>query len=70
MGGHSEETIVCYCSEISVKEIRNAVEHGCETIDEVHNFSDKHITGNCKVTSPDGKCCRERFKEMINKLRK
>lgn len=68
MDKYAEEIIVCYCSKISEKEIRDAVENGSNTIEDVRNYLNKHTTGNCKVTSPYSKCCHTRFNELINKL--
>lgn len=70
MDEYTEETIVCFCSKISVREVSEAVGNGSNTINDVRNYLNKHITGNCKETSPDGKCCHAKFSKLINKLKK
>ncbi|MDL2223123.1 (2Fe-2S)-binding protein [Bacteroidales bacterium OttesenSCG-928-M11] len=66
----TDKTIVCYCSQISVKEIKDSVANGCKTIAEVRDFLGKHITGNCSVSSPYKKCCHKFFNEVIESFSK
>ncbi len=67
---YTEETIVCYCSDISVSEIRCAVENGCNNIAEVRYFLGKHINGKCETTSPSKKCCHKFFNEVVSNVKK
>lgn len=59
---------VCYCAGISRGEIKKAVGKGCKTVGQVHKFTGKHKTGDCKKKNPLGKCCTEVFKWEINSL--
>lgn len=65
---YNDDTIICYCSDISFGEIRYAVENGSGTVREVRDFLGKHTTGNCIVMSPYKKCCHELFNDTIDKL--
>jgi NAD(P)H-nitrite reductase large subunit len=58
--------IICFCSDLSLNEITNAVSNGCCTIAEVRNFTNKNITGNCKEKNPMGICCHKEFEMIIN----
>jgi hypothetical protein len=57
---------ICYCSNLTRGEIKNAVKSGCKRIDEVQNFTKKNITGFCKERNPLGKCCRNVFLKTIS----
>ena len=57
----SDSVPICYCSGLTRGEIKNAVNNGCKTIDEVQDFSGKNITGNCKEKNPLGQCCHNSF---------
>lgn len=56
---------ICYCSDLTEKEIFNAVRNGCQTIDEVQKYTNKNITGKCETENPLGKCCRNVFLKAI-----
>ena len=58
--------VVCFCSELYLCEIYNAVINGCNTIDEVREFTNKKITGRCKEKNPAGICCHSKFEKIIN----
>jgi bacterioferritin-associated ferredoxin len=59
---------ICYCSDLTRGEIKNAVKHGMKTIDEVQNFTQKNITGFCEERNPLGKCCRNVFLKTIKEI--
>ena len=61
-----ENVPVCYCSDLSRGEIRNAVKKGCKTIDAVQKYANKNITGLCEQRNPLGKCCRDVFLKTIS----
>ena len=60
-----ESVPICYCSDLSRGEIRNAVKKGCKTIDAVQKYTNKNITGLCEQRNPLGKCCRNVFLKTI-----
>lgn len=62
---HTDEVQICYCSNLTKKEIFNAVKDGCRTIDDVQNYTGKNITGKCLTENPLGKCCRNVFLKAI-----
>ncbi|MGE5457573.1 MAG: (2Fe-2S)-binding protein [Methanococcaceae archaeon] len=57
---------ICYCSNLTRGEIKNAVKNGCKNIDDVRNFTGKNITGFCHERNPMGKCCRKVFLKTIS----
>jgi hypothetical protein len=62
----SENALICYCSNLTRGEIKNAVKNGCVTIDDVQNYTNKNITGFCEERNPLGKCCRNVFLKTIS----
>jgi bacterioferritin-associated ferredoxin len=67
---HTDEVPICYCSNLTEKEIFNAVKNGCETIDDVQEYTNKNITGKCKTENPLGKCCRNVFLKAMENAKK
>jgi len=61
----SDNVPICYCSDITRGEIKNAVRNGCKTINEVQAYTKKNITGICEEKNPLGKCCRNVFLKTI-----
>lgn len=61
----SDNTPICYCSDLTRGEIINAVKNGCKTIDSVQKYTNKNITGKCLRKNPLGKCCRNVFLRVI-----
>ena len=58
---------ICYCSDLTRGEIKDAVKAGCKSIDAVQNYTKKDITGYCEERNPLGKCCRNVFiREILN----
>jgi bacterioferritin-associated ferredoxin len=57
----SDSVPICYCSDLTRGEIKNAVRNSCKTIREVQNFTKKNITGYCEKRNPLGKCCKQVF---------
>lgn len=62
----SDNVPICYCSDLTRGEIKNAVKNGCKSIDDVQNYTRKDITGMCKERNPLGKCCRNVFLKTIS----
>ena len=61
----SENVPICYCSDLTRGEIKDAVKKGCRTISEVQKFTKKNITGHCETRNPLGKCCKQVFLKTI-----
>jgi bacterioferritin-associated ferredoxin len=63
---NSDNVPICYCSDLTRGEIKNAVRQGMRTIDDVQRFTQKNITGLCEERNPLGKCCRNVFLKTIS----
>ena len=66
----SDNVPICYCSDLTRGEIRNAVQYGCKTIREVQDFTKKNVTGYCEKRNPLGKCCKQVFLRIIKESMK
>lgn len=64
----SADTMICYCSGITLSDVRDAKLHGCRDIRQVRSYLGKNITGRCKITSPDGRCCHSRFQAVLDSI--
>jgi hypothetical protein len=64
----SNDVPICYCSDLTSGEIKNAVRNGCKSISEVQKFTKKNITGHCEKRNPMGKCCRQVFLRTIDEV--
>ncbi len=58
---NSDNVPICYCSDLTRGEIKNAIKCGCRTIGEVQKFTKKNTTGHCEKKNPLGKCCKQVF---------
>ena len=63
----SDDGFICYCSELTRGEIKNAVKNGHQTIADVRKYTGKNITGQCAEKNPSGKCCGNEFLREIKK---
>jgi len=61
----SDNVPICYCSNLTRGEIKEAIKNGCKSIDDVQNYTKKDITGLCEERNPLGKCCRNVFLRTI-----
>jgi len=57
---------ICYCYNITRREIYEAVDEGCKDIKEVRHYLNKNITGECELMNPIGGCCHKAFLREIS----
>ena len=62
----SDNVPICYCSNLTRGDIKDAVKNGCKSIDDVQNYTKKDLTGMCEKRNPMGKCCRNVFLRTIS----
>jgi len=59
---NSDSVPICYCSNLSRGEIKNAVKNGCRSIDDVQNYTKKDITGAKSIGKMLSKCFPQNHK--------
>lgn len=63
---NSDNVPICYCSDLTRGEIKNAVKQGMRTIVDVKRYTQKNIAGFCEERNPLGKCCSKEFLKTIS----
>lgn len=63
-----ENSPICYCSNLTRSEIKEAVAEGCETIAEIRKKTGKTLTGNCLTENPLGRCCHKAIEKEIERF--
>ena len=61
----SDNVPICYCSDLTRSEIKNAVRKGKLTTGAVRKFTHKTSTGHCDKMNPLGKCCKQILMKTI-----
>ncbi len=68
--GAGEDSPICYCADITRREIRDAVASGRKTRAEIRNYTGKSRRSNCIRKNPAGRCCDQEFDEEIIRCRR
>lgn len=63
------EEIVCYCSDVTKKQILDALSNGAETIEDIRRVTGACTEGKCKELSPRKKCCSPIIMEVIKEYK-
>ena len=61
------DEIVCYCSNITKKQILAALYNGAKTLGDIRRTTGACTVGKCKEMSPRKKCCSPIIMEIIEK---
>lgn len=54
--GDADE-IICYCSNVTKRQILDAAANGAATLQEVREMTNACTIGRCKEMSPKKRCC-------------
>jgi bacterioferritin-associated ferredoxin len=65
---NDDDVSVCYCAQLTRKDIQRAVANGKITIPEIRDYTNKKDTGRCLTENPTGKCCHRAIMDEVNKL--
>ena len=65
----SDSSIICFCSQITVSDIKNAIANGATNVQMVRDILDRHQTGDCFRKNPSGKCCGSNVVAVIHKYK-
>lgn len=58
-------SVVCYCENVTKKEIIMAINQGARTVDDIREKTGACAGKRCRLTNPRGICCRGDVEEMI-----
>lgn len=51
------DKIICYCSNVTEKQIIAAIEDGARTLDDIRKATKACTLGKCKELNPKKRCC-------------
>ncbi|MEG0284384.1 MAG: (2Fe-2S)-binding protein [Erysipelotrichales bacterium] len=63
----SEDVMICYCSNVSKKDIIEAIDKGAKTIDDIREMTSACTISNCIEMNPKKRCCSSDIIEVLNK---
>ncbi len=58
--------IICYCKNVIVDEIEQAIVNGAKTIGDIQTITGACTGNKCKELNPLGRCCSEDINAMLN----
>lgn len=60
------QEIVCYCSDVTKKDITEAIRQGARTLDDIRQMTGACTQGNCQEKSPLKTCCAPQILKLLN----
>jgi bacterioferritin-associated ferredoxin len=51
------EKVICYCQQVTEKEIKDAMANGAKTLKEIQEATGAGTGNQCSERNPTGKCC-------------
>lgn len=64
--GFMQNEIICYCSNVSKKEILEAIANGAKSLQDIRDMTGACTLGKCKELSPTQKCCSPNIIKLLN----
>ena len=61
-----DDELVCWCSEVSVKHIRDAVQNGARTLEGIRKVTTACTKGDCRKKNPRGRCCSAEIVRLLS----
>ena len=61
-----ENEIICYCSNVSMEKILEAIANGAKSLQDIRNMTGACTLGKCKELSPTKKCCSSNIVKILN----
>lgn len=52
-----KDEIICYCSNVTRRQILEAVKNGAETLRDIQEMTNACTVGDCQEKSPKKRCC-------------
>jgi NAD(P)H-nitrite reductase large subunit len=70
MKWQSNEEMICYCQNVSKKEIVAAIENGASSLADVQRITGAGTGSRCKELNPKGVCCHRDILDLLNNFNK
>jgi len=59
------EELICYCKQVTKKEVVNAIEQGAKNLKDVQEITNACTGNQCKELNPKGVCCSGDINELF-----
>jgi NAD(P)H-nitrite reductase large subunit len=60
-----DDTTVCWCNEVSLGEIKNAVQSGATTLEDIQEMTGACAGNRCEEKNPSGGCCETDIRNIL-----
>lgn len=60
-----DDTTVCWCSEVSLGAIKNAIQTGATTLDDIQETTGACTGNRCEEKNPSGGCCETEIRKIL-----
>gem|GEM_PF-2238639 len=59
---------VCYCNNVTIEDIYNAIQNGADSVDSVIKVTGAMLNSNCAVNNPKKTCCYKDIVRVFNEI--
>jgi len=60
-----DDTVVCWCCNKDLGEIKAAIENGARTLDDIVVMTGACLGSRCEVNNPSGGCCSTDIEKIL-----
>ena len=60
-----DDTVVCYCGDVTLGEIRAAIKAGAKSVDDVREMTGACTGNRCEELNPKGGCCETDIEKIL-----
>lgn len=64
-----EDKVVCYCSNVTKRQILEAVRNGAKTLSDIQKMTMACTAGDCAEKNPKKRCCSSDIIEILNEVK-
>jgi len=61
----SNETLVCFCSQVDKGTVVSAIQNGAADVKTIQDQTQAGVGGRCKELNPRGRCCHPDINELL-----
>ena len=60
-----DDVIICYCSQVTEKQILQAIHCGSKTLDDIRIVTSACTLGRCEELNPEKRCCSSAIIKLL-----
>jgi bacterioferritin-associated ferredoxin len=61
-----QDEIICYCSNVTERQITDAIKKGARTLHDIRKMTNACTLGKCRELSPKKRCCSGEIIRILN----